>query len=311
MSLTLIGAILGGLVAAGLVLAVLASPPMRRATLADRIAPYLADTTAQSKLLVRSGSGTASALGRLTAPLLRDAVRLVDRIVGGQASVRRRLASLDSPMTVEQFRADQVLWGALATAAGLAVGLLAVVFGQTNPLTLVLLLVVCAAGGVLARDWWLSQEVAKRDADILTEFPVIAEMLALAVTAGEGPVGAIERISRLAKGHLVDQLAGILADTRSGTSFVVALTTLRDRTQLEPLSRFLDGMAVAIERGTPLADVMRAQAADVRALGKRQLLESGGKKEIAMMVPVVFLVLPITILFALYPGLIAITSVAQ
>ena len=311
MSLTLIGAILGGLVAAGLVLAVLASPPMRRPTLADRIAPYLADTTAQSKLLVRSGSGTASALGRLTAPLLRDAVRLVDRIVGGQASVRRRLASLDSPMTVEQFRADQVLWGALATAAGLGIGLLAVVFGQTNPLTLVLLLVVCTVGGVLARDWWLSQEVAKRDADILSEFPVIAEMLALAVTAGEGPVGAIERISRLAQGHLVDQLAGILADTRSGTPFVVALTTLRDRTQLEPLSRFLDGMAVAIERGTPLADVMRAQAADVRALGKRQLLESGGKKEIAMMVPVVFLVLPITILFALYPGLIAITAVAQ
>ena len=130
-------------------------------------------------------------------------------------------------------------------------------------------------------------------------------------TAGEGPVGAIERISRLATGHLVDQLAAILADTRSGTPFVVALTTLRDRTQLEPLSRFLDGMAVAIERGTPLADVMRAQAADVRALGTRQLLESGGKKEIAMMVPVVFLVLPITILFALYPGLIAITAVAQ
>jgi tight adherence protein C len=30
-----------------------------------------------------------------------------------------------------------------------------------------------------------------------------------------------------------------------------------------------------------------------------------------MMVPVVFLVLPITILFALYPGLLAISSVAQ
>ena len=311
MSLTLVGAILGGLFAAGLVLAVLASPPMRRPTLADRIAPYLADTTAQSQLLVRTGTGTVTALGRLTAPLLRDAVRLLDRVVGGQASVRRRLESLDSAMTVEQFRADQVLWGALATAAGLGIGLLAVVFGQTNPVTLVLLIVACAVGGVLARDWWLSQAVSKRDAEILIEFPVVAEMLALAVTAGEGPVGAIERISRLAQGHLVDQLAGILADTRSGTPFVVALTTLRDRTRLEPLSRFLDGMAVAIERGTPLADVMRAQAADVRALGKRQLLESGGKKEIAMMVPVVFLVLPITILFALYPGLIAITAVAQ
>ncbi len=311
MNLTLIGAILGGLAAVGLVLAVLASPPMRRMTLADRISPYLTDTANESRLLVRPGTGTATAMGKLAAPLLRDAVKILDRIVGGQASVRRRLASLDSPMTVEQFRADQVLWGALATAAGFGIGLLSVVFGQTNPLTLVLLIVICSISGVLARDWWLSQTVAKRDADILTEFPVVAEMLALAVTAGEGPVGAIERISRLAQGHLVDQLAGILADTRSGTPLLVALTSLRDRTRLEPLSRFLDGMAVAIERGTPLADVLRAQAADVRALGKRQLLESGGKKEIAMMVPVVFLVLPITILFALYPGLIAISAVAQ
>ena len=311
MNLLLTGGLLGGAGAVGLVLAVLASPPLRRPTLSDRIAPYLADSAGHSQLLLRAQPDAASALSRLTAPFIRDAVRMIDRIVGGQASVRRRLDALDSTMTVEQFRAEQVLWGALATAAGLAVGLLAVVFGQTNPFTLVLLIAACAVGGVLGRDWWLSQMVAKRDAEILTEFPVVAEMLALAVTAGEGPVGAIERISRLARGHLVDQLTGILADTRSGTPLLVALTNLRDRTRLEPLSRFLDGMAVAIERGTPLADVLRAQAADVRALGKRQLMESGGKKEIAMMVPVVFLVLPITILFALYPGLIAITAVSQ
>ena len=32
------------------------------------------------------------------------------------------------------------------------------------------------------------------------------------------------------------------------------------------------------------------------------MMETGGKKEIAMMVPVVFLVLPITVVFAVYPG---------
>jgi len=47
-------------------------------------------------------------------------------------------------------------------------------------------------------------------------------------------------------------------------------------------------VAIAIERGTPLAEVLRAQAVDVREAGKRQLLESAGRKEIAVMVPVVF-----------------------
>jgi tight adherence protein C len=64
---------------------------------------------------------------------------------------------------------------------------------------------------------------------------------------------------------------------------------------------------VAVERGTPLADVLRAQAQDVRDMGRRRLMETGGKKEIAMMVPVVFLVLPVTVLFAVYPGLAVLT----
>ena len=73
----------------------------------------------------------------------------------------------------------------------------------------------------------------------------------------------------------------------------------------------MQGLVVAIERGTPLADVLRAQAADVREVGKRALLEAGGRKEISMMVPVVFLILPVTVLFALYPGLLTLVSLTQ
>lgn len=312
MNLTLTGAMLGGLAGLGLLTAIFAAPPMRRPTLSDRIAPYLTDAARPSRLLTGAAAGgTATALGRLTAPLVRDAVRFIDKVLGGRGSVDRRLAALNSTLTVDQFRIEQVLWGSFGAAAGTGIGLLAVLLGQSNPLILVLLIVACAAAGVLGRDWWLSEAVRKRDGEIIAEFPVVAEMLALAVTAGESPMGAIDRITRLAQGPLVDQLAGVLAETRAGAPFLTAITHLRDRTNLDPLARFLDGMAVAIERGTPLADVLRAQAADVRALGKRQLLESGGRKEIAMMVPVVFLVLPITILFALYPGLLAITTVAQ
>lgn len=311
MTTAVIGALLGAVGGLGLVLAIFAAPPLRRRTLADRIAPYLADTDVPSRLLARTAPERGTALSRLTAPLLKDLVAGLERVVGGQASVRRRLSTLNSPMTVEQFRTEQVLWGAGGAAAGMLLGLVAVLTGQSNAAILVVLVIVCTVGGVLGRDWWLSQAVQKRDEEMLVEFPVVAEMLALAVTAGEGPLGAIDRISRLARGPLVDQLAGLLAETRSGTPLLEALTGLRDSTDLEPLARFLDGMAVAIERGTPLADVLRAQAADVRALGKRRLMESGGRKEIAMMVPVVFLVLPITIVFAMYPGLVAITEVAR
>ncbi len=32
-------------------------------------------------------------------------------------------------------------------------------------------------------------------------------------------------------------------------------------------------------------------------------MEEGGRREIAMMTPVVFLILPVTVLFAVFPGL--------
>jgi tight adherence protein C len=129
------------------------------------------------------------------------------------------------------------------------------------------------------------------------------------VVAGEGPVGALERVARVSTGELARELRRALAEARTGSGLVQALDGIAERTTLSPLARFVDGVAVAVERGTPLADVLRAQAADVREARKRNLLEVGGRKEIAMMVPVVFLVLPVTILFALYPGLIQISSV--
>jgi tight adherence protein C len=166
-------------------------------------------------------------------------------------------------------------------------------------------------GGVLGRDWWLTQQVNRREELLLAEFPVVAELLALAVTAGESPTAAIARVTRLSGGELARELGNALGRARAGVPLAEALQQVADRTSLDALARFIDGLLVAIERGTPLAEVLRAQAADVREAGKRRLLEAGGRKEIAMMVPVVFLVLPVTVLFALFPGLISIVSLAQ
>jgi tight adherence protein C len=47
------------------------------------------------------------------------------------------------------------------------------------------------------------------------------------------------------------------------------------------------GVLNSVERGTPLADVLRAQAVDVREAGTRALLEADGRKEIAMMLPAI------------------------
>jgi tight adherence protein C len=280
------------------------SPPMRRLRLDDRLAPYLRDTPRPSMLLADGRTFTPfPTLERLLGPVLRDLAGRVDRAVGGTLSVRRRLDQTGRDMTVEQFRVEQVMWGAGGLFAGLALAVLAAARGsRTNPIGFLILAVVLSVAGVLLRDRALTAEVARRETRMISEFPTIAELLALAVGAGEGPVGALERVVRLANGELSRELSRALADARAGSSVVAALEGMAARTSLPALARFVDGMAIAVERGTPLADVLRAQATDVREMGRRALLEAGGRKEIAMLVPVVFMVLPVTIIFALFPG---------
>ena len=293
MNAVLLGGLLGLMLAAGVIIAVRASPPVRPIRLADRVAPYLGDTPAPSKLLARPTATSApfTVLRRLFGPALGDAVGLLDRVVGGRASVRRRLAGLSSRMTVEEFRLEQVVWGTLAMigSALLVVGV-GVLREDINVLLGIGAAIIGLIIGVLARDWALSRDLRRREAAMLAEFPVVADLLALAVVAGEAPANALARVSRLTDGEMARDIDTALSEARSGMPITQALTTLSERTTLEPFARFLQGLVVAIERGTPMADVLRAQAADVREASKRALLAAGGRKEISMMVPIVKLI---------------------
>jgi tight adherence protein C len=304
-ALSPLGAALGLVVGLGLWLALLGVPAWSRPSLDARLAPHLADRPRGSRLLA-PGRAPAGALARLlgTAPggLLAPLARAAARHSPSTAAVSRRLLQSGSATTAEHYRAEQVVWGALGGAAGLLVALAVVARG--GPLLAAVLLVPTGVlGGVLGRDQALSRAVRRREERLLAELPTVAELLALAVGAGEGAVGALDRVSRTCRGELSGELRTTLADARSGTPLVSALARMGERTSAAPLARFVDGVAVAVERGSPLADVLAAQAQDVRQLARRRLVESGGKKELAMIIPVVFLVLPVTVLFAVYPGL--------
>lgn len=312
MSAGLAGVGLGVVAGTGLFLAATGTPLSRRPRLDARLAPYLRDAPRPSRLLTERPALTPfPTFERLLSPVMGDLTRAVERWVGGLTSVRRRLEQLGSDMSVEQFRAEQVLWGGFGLAGAFGLLLLSVVGGSVpSPVPALVLAGLATLFGVLGRDRHLTKQVARREQRMLEEFPTIAELLALAVTAGEGPVGALERVTRISAGELSRELGRALADARAGASLVQALEGIASRTSLAPLARFVDGVAVAVERGTPLAEVLRAQAVDVREAGKRQLLESAGRREIGMMIPVVFFVLPVTVMFALFPGFYGLRLVA-
>lgn len=297
MSAAVLGAASGGVAALGLLLAVGTWMRVRRPTPAMRIDPYLGD-------LVTRPARSTSTVGAVYGPWLRSAAALVGRVVGGTASVERRLVRLGSPHGVDAFRMQQLAWGAAGFAAAAVLALLAWTTSGGTPLVLLVLCGVGMVAGVLGRDTALTAQVTRREQRLAEEFPVVADLLALAVAAGESPVAGVERVLRVLRGDLADELARVLADVRTGRTVPAAFDALAARTGVPSIARFAEGLAVAVDRGTPLVDVLHAQAADVRESARRDLMEAGGRKEILMMIPVVFLVLPVTVVFAFYPGLV-------
>ncbi len=305
------GVILGASCASGLLLISSRVVVIRRPQLAMRVLPYVRDLPQVGRipsLRVTSSSPTAAAAG-IFGPFLRSAADLVEKVMGGSTSVRRRLERAAIDKTVHEFRIEQVLWGLAGFAAGAAFSLLRALTREVSPIVGLLMCCLGLVLGVIARDNRLSAQATNRERRIVAEFPTVAELLALAVAAGESPVAALDRVVRRSGGELSADLGRVLAEVRTGTPVGAAFEGLAARTGLPLVARFATGISVAIERGTPLADVLHAQAADVREAGRRNLIETAARKEVLMMAPVVFLVLPVTVLFAFFPGAIGLSMV--
>lgn len=298
---TILASFLGLAFGVGLWCIIAAVPSAWRIDLDARIAPYLDPDHRRDPRLARLSEPWSPA--RVWSEFTAKGGALLDRMLGGTDSVRQRLYQSGASPDVESFRIQQVIWGVVAAVAATALSSLAWWTRGASVVPLIVLIGCAGLLGVIARDQLLTQRAKARQRRILQEFPAIAELLALAVTAGEGTTQALARISRISQGEMAEELEYSLGLARSGTPGHDALQGLADRLQCPPLTRFIDGLIVAMQRGTPLGEVLRAQAQDVRESARQELIEAGGKREIGMMIPIVFLVLPITILFAIFPGL--------
>ncbi|MBP1135666.1 tight adherence protein C [Arthrobacter sp. PvP023] len=304
-----VAVVCGLLLGAGLWLLVVRLPFMRPMSFAERIEPQLKSQNLESKLLLASTDNLTpfGPLERILRPMLKDGLSVLMRFNPGSSALSRRLAQAGVRKSVVDFRAEQLLWAVLGFVLATGLILAGAASGQFNPFLAVVAVLGSALGGFLFRDYWLGAQIKRREKFMMAEFPSLAELMALAVSAGESATGALDRVCRSSHGELAREFELVLGETRAGKPLVEALQRFSARTDLGPLVRFVDGIIVAVERGTPLADVLRAQAQDVRDTAKRDLMESAGKKEIAMMVPLVFGVLPLTVIFAVFPGLAAIS----
>ena len=149
----------------------------------------------------------------------------------------------------------------------------------------------------------LTKAIKKRREIIESEFPAVIEMLTLAIAAGETPMSAMLRVANSAQGQLAHEFQIVVTEVRSGIPLNVALDSMGRRVKSVMIRRFVDALVTATLRGAPLVEVLSRHAIEARGNQRNQVMAAAGKAEISMMIPVVFLILPISILFALWPSL--------
>lgn len=151
---------------------------------------------------------------------------------------------------------------------------------------------------------WHFQSLSSPRLDrILFELPEIIDLLTVCLRAGDGVYRSFATVIPKCDGELSREISKALKAVEFGASFGVELKQVSKALPHPQVSEFVSKVSLALERGTPLAQMLSEQGLSVREEIKNRLLRQAGKNETRMLVPLVFLILPVTVLFAIYPSL--------
>ncbi len=290
--------ILGAAFAAGMLLAAQRVPRWAARSLAQRIAPYVRDIADPAGLTPLRAAPRLNGL-----PGWRTTLDRVAALWGGNEALAQRLRQAGQRRDVVAFRATQLGWGVAGLALGGALAVVAALAGRGG-LVAVLLPPIFAAVAVVACEQRLHIIARRRVARIEEELPTVLEFLALCLSAGEGLRDALRRVGDVGTGVLTGELRSAVLASGTGSSLSEALLSVAKTADVPALSRAVEHLVAAMDRGAPLAHVLQEQANDAREDAKRALIEAAGRKEIFMLLPLVFLILPLSVLFAVFPGIV-------
>jgi tight adherence protein C len=280
------------------VLVVMAVLPQRQTSLRARLAPYgTRIAPARERLL------SVSFVERVLAPSSQALVRLAAVIAPStiRAKAAAELASAGDPMSVEQYLA-------LRTAAMIGAPLLYLAYASRNGqsqgmMTLVWLGALFMAGSRLS-SWLVRKRMQKRQADVQRALPTALDLITVCMEAGLSFDSGLAKVVEKTRGTLSDEFGRVLTEMQMGKARRDALRDMAKRLYTRDVTSFVAAIVQADQMGMTLGPVMRAQADDVRMRRRQRAEEQAMKAPVKMLFPLMFCILPATILVVLGPGLV-------
>lgn len=181
-------------------------------------------------------------------------------------------------------------------------GFLIILFQDIISSTQLLIFVAGLMGFVLYLGKSNKKVVNQLNKELEDEIGTQIQLLTILISSGMSPARSISVLSNSANSVSSRALKRVVQDVESGYSLIEALDRLKTAYPSTSLRRFVTTLILGIERGSALTPILTAQVRDSRTAHKNEIMRRAGKAEIGLMIPVVFLILPISILFALWPS---------
>ena len=184
----------------------------------------------------------------------------------------------------------------LSAVASLATGfLLSVWFGNAAPL-------VVAPVAATAPLLWLRDRVRVRQRSIVRALPYAVDLLTLSVEAGLDFAAALAKVvEKGRRGPLADELSIALKELRLGQTREQALRGLARRAGLPTLCSFVQALVHADRMGTPLGNVLRVLATQMRLERTQRAEKLANEAPVKLLLPLLFCIFPTLFLMLFGP----------
>jgi tight adherence protein C len=104
------------------------------------------------------------------------------------------------------------------------------------------------------------------------------------------------------------QFGLLVANLDLGADLLEELGELALRIPIPEVIEFCQKLKLSIERGTPCAHQISQLSESIQHQMIRSLIKRAGQNETKMLIPTIFLILPVTVLFAIFPSLLVLQS---
>jgi tight adherence protein C len=197
----------------------------------------------------------------------------------------------------------------LALILGFLITALLVIFlTKTDGILSLMILLIFMILSILIPRMYIRSRINSRRQSISNQLPNVMDMMSVNIEAGLGFDAAMLSVTDHFKGPLPDELLRVHREIQMGIPRREALTSLSLRTDVDELKTFASAVIQSERYGTPVINVLRTQAQELRILRRQKAEESAHKAPVKMLLPMVAFIFPVLFIILLGPAVLEIVA---